>query len=106
MGFFASLSRRSTPDLIVLGLAVTVGFIIVSTMLTIAVAAALGNTGHIDEVADWIVKMCNTIVGSVFGYLAGRDPNSWNQPDDSNISNISDTPSLPPSSPDEPPEGA
>ena len=69
------LRDRPTPDLVVIFLAGMAGVIVV---MVLATAMLLNLTGHSKEAGDatvWLGRITNTIVGGLFGYLAGRGVN-------------------------------
>jgi len=72
------LRDRPTSDLIVVFLTAIVGMTVLLVLIT---AMILNLTGHAMEAGDavtWLGRIINTLVGGIFGYLAGRTVTSTN----------------------------
>lgn len=72
------LRDRPTPDLIVIFLT---GIIGTTVILVLSTSMILNLTGHSKEAGDaitWLGRITNTLVGGVFGYLAGRSVTNGN----------------------------
>lgn len=66
------LRDRPTPDLIVIGLAVVLGFSIISWTVGALVLRIVDPDANLDKVAARLADVVNTLIGAIFGFLAGR----------------------------------
>ena len=64
------MNERPTSDLIVFFLTAVVGLVVVVVLIGSYAMAANGE--EVGEGITWVARITNTIVGGVFGYLAGR----------------------------------
>ena len=67
---------RPTADLIVVFLTAIAGLAVIIVLLNVMWAAAHGREAH--ESISWVSRIINTIVGGIFGYLAGRTVTNGN----------------------------
>lgn len=66
------LRRRATPDLIVIGFACVIAFVVVSAVIGAIVWRIVDPDADIDDLTARVGDLVNTLVGAVVGYLAGR----------------------------------
>jgi hypothetical protein len=65
--------ERSTPDLIVLGLTATVGFVVVATTCVVLyTAVSPTHEANAGEVAKQLGELTNSLIALIVGYLGGR----------------------------------
>lgn len=66
----ASFRDRPTADLIVLFLTGLIGVVVIGVMIATVVLEANGREAG--DGITWIGRIINTLIGAIFGYLAGR----------------------------------
>lgn len=71
----ARFRDRPTADLVVVGLAMVVGFSIVAWTIGAIVLRIAEPTANLDKVAARLADVTNTLIGAIVGYLAGRGVN-------------------------------
>jgi threonine/homoserine/homoserine lactone efflux protein len=70
------MNDRPTSDLIVFFLTLVVGVVVIIVLIGTYYMAAQGEDPG--EGITWVARITNTIVGGVFGYLAGRSVKNGN----------------------------
>jgi len=67
------MTRRSTPDLIVIGMAVVVGFVVVTTT-TAVIFAAISSEREVDAaaLAGNVSELTSSLIALIVGYIGGR----------------------------------
>ena len=72
----AQFRDRPTSDLIVIFLTGIVGMVVVVVLIAVMIAQNQGK--EVNEGIQWVARLTNTIIGGVFGYLAGRSVTNGN----------------------------
>jgi len=67
-----TLGDRPTPDLVVILLALFVGFVLVVSTIGVVVLEATDHGADVDELIVRTADITNTLIGALVGYLAGR----------------------------------
>jgi hypothetical protein len=71
----APLRERPTSDLIVLGLAAVVAFVIIFATLGVIVATSTGHSPDVAQLAKAVSDLTGALIALIVGYLAGRGVN-------------------------------
>jgi hypothetical protein len=66
------LRDRPTADIIVFGMAATVGFVIVAGVICGIIWRVLDPNAEIGQLIKWIGDLTSTLIGAVVGFLAGK----------------------------------
>jgi hypothetical protein len=66
------LRDRPTADLVVLGLALVVGFSVVATTVGALLLRIVDPSADLTKIGARLADVTNTLIGAIVGYLAGR----------------------------------